>query len=82
MKTVPIIACDFIDSKGRSTSFQLCRESSRTRDRLEAIAVVNFDDDKVTRCLKIESLKASPAAIVRLARRYKARSIPQVFRHA
>lgn len=79
MKTIPLIGCDFVDaSEVRRTNFQLCR---KTKTGLEAIAIVDFNDNLVTRCAKISQVTASNKALVRLANRYKARSVPQRFIH-
>lgn len=78
-KTIPLLSADFVDADGiRLTSFQLCRHRPNGNG-IEAIAIVDFDGDRVSRCMAIHEFEHNKLALVRLAKRYRSRSIPHRF---
>lgn len=80
-KLIPIIGIDFIDTHGhRNTCFQLCTPKS-TGQGIEAIACVDLNTSgEVERTAFSKAMKPREYGIIRLARKYQARSIPQQFR--
>lgn len=79
MKTIPMIALDFIDYDGlRVTSFQLCRP--RAKGGIEAIAVCSMIDGNPRSTGAIDALEKRIPAIERLATRYAKRSVPLTFK--
>lgn len=84
MKTIPIIQTDFVDVETRVSSVAICRRLNRPHaikpaGSLEAIAWVNFSGARVTEFVAVETMIPRRAAIIRLARRMLARSIPARF---
>lgn len=71
----PVIASDYSDGTTRNTAFQLCAMEG---GRLTACATVQFTGDRAV-CLAVKRLAPRSQAIIRLARIYRSRSIPQVF---
>lgn len=75
-KLTSIIASDYTDGTERYTAFQLCEME---RGRLAAVSTVIFNNESVTACASIARLAPRAQAVIRLARIYRSRSIPQVF---
>ncbi len=77
-KLIPIVGLDFIDAYGvRIFNFQLCE---RRDSGLVTVAIVDMAGEKIARKISVDRLEARMKGIVRLARKYLGRSIPQVFR--
>lgn len=77
MKTHVIIGLDFVDADGvRRTNFCLC---AHRKDGLRTVAMVDTADGRVTRHCYINELEHRTDAVLRLARIYQGRSVPQVF---
>jgi hypothetical protein len=77
----PIVGLDFINAFGvRMFTFTLNRPNPAKGGRLETVGIVEMDNNAtVYRVRTIDALDNRHAAIVRLAKRYMARSIPAVF---
>ena len=82
---IPHIGLDFEESNGtRTTCFQLCVRRKATPENpvsgLVAVAMVDLNHNgEVERFHCQAALKRREAGIVRLARKYQSRSIPQRF---
>lgn len=71
----PIITCDYTDGSERNTSFSLCRME---KGELRSAAAVQFIGERaIILCEK--ALSPRSQAIIRLARVYRGRSVPQMF---
>lgn len=72
-----IVGLDFVDADGvRHFTFTLC---SQGPDGFRARTVTDLRDEAVTRHGAIPALQPRLDAVMRLARRYRERSIPQRF---
>lgn len=80
-KYTTIVGSDFIDHEGtRFFCFQLCRPQKDKPDRLEAVAIINYEGNTIRRSATIDSLKNKWKVIERLATAALKKSIPQDFR--
>lgn len=76
-KYTPIVGIDFIDEHGiRHFNFSLC---SQGPDGFRARAFVDMRDTAATRIGLSPETSSRKSAIIRLARIYQTRSIPQRF---